>query len=225
MLSEKNKQIAIRYLPIIMKDMNEPIPVRKIGITVFDGPGDSITFPGLHVEPEKEGWKMLIEYAIYMDYDIQHLYDLEHVWIAVGENGEVKDCICSFHGMRIHAAGVPDLYRMEDGKPVLYMQPGKHAFMPDPKLFGLHILKDTCCNIHAGGGLLIPPMLRDKMKTTPERNEKIRAYIRKNFSFEPAWKFIPLKPLKEEDYLSAEELLEEIPQFVEEQLGIIEKES
>ena len=68
-------------------------------------------------------------------------------------------------------------------------------------------------------------MLRDKMKTTPERNEKIRAYIRKNFSFEPAWKFIPLKPLKEEDYLSAEELLEEIPRFVEEQLGIIEKES
>ena len=37
---------------------------------------------------------MLIEYAVYMDYDIQHLYELEHMWVAVGEDGTtVKDCL------------------------------------------------------------------------------------------------------------------------------------
>lgn len=221
MLLPEIRQLAMRYLPVIMKDKNEPFPIRKIGITVFDGPAVSVTFPKLEIDPKQYGWKMLIEYAIYMDYDIQHLYELEHIWVAVGGDGTVKDCLCSYHGMLMHASGVADLYRTENGLPVLYMQPGKHAFMPDPKLFGLHILKDTCCSKLAGGGLLIPSMLQDKMTTTPEQDERIRAYIRRHFSFTPAWEFEMMMPPGEEDYVTAEELLGIIPWLVAEQLAII----
>lgn len=225
MLPIETKQLAVRYLPVIMKDIREPFPIRCIGVTLFDGPADSMTFPGFHADPEANGWKKMIEYAIYMDYDIQHLYELEHIWVAVGEDGKVKDCLCSYHGMLIHATGIPDMYRTENGKPVLYMQPGKHALMPDPRLFGLHVLRDTCCNRHAGGGLLIPPMLRGRLTTTPEQDERIRAYIRRHFSFEPAWEFEPLEPPKEEQYVTAEELLERIPLMIEEQLRIINAEA
>ena len=221
MLSKELKLLAMRYMPIIMKDKNEPFPIRNIGITVFDGPKASITFPRFKIDPGQYGWKMLIEYAVYMDYDIQHLYELEHMWVGVGEDGTVKNCLCSYHGMLMHASGIPDLYKTRNGLPVLYMQPGKHAFMPDPKLFGLHVQRDTCCRELAGGGLLIPPMLRDKMSTTLEQDEMIRVYIRKHFSFTPAWEFEPMEPLKEDLYVTAEELLEMIPRLVEEQLAII----
>ena len=221
MLPKELKMLAMRYMPIIMKDKNEPFPIRNIGITVFDGPKDSLTIPKLKIDPGQYGCKMLIEYAVYFDYDIQHLYDLEHIWIAVRDDGTVKDCLCSFHGMVMHASGIPDLYRTRNGVPVLYMQPGKHAFMPDPKLFGLHVQRDTCCRELAGGGLLIPPMLRDRMSTTPEQDERIRAYIRKHFSFTPSWEFEPAEALKEDLCVTAEELLEKIPGLVEEQLAII----
>ena len=42
--------------------------------------------------------RMVIEYAIYWDYDIQHVYDLEHVWIYVDHEGEIASCEASFHG-------------------------------------------------------------------------------------------------------------------------------
>ncbi len=225
MLTAEHRQLAVRYWPHVMKDRNEPFSIRKIGVTVFDRPAESPTFPRFFIDPSRYGWKMLIEYAVYMDYDIQHLYELEHIWIAVGADGAVKDCLCSFHGLCMHAAGIPELYRMKEGKPVLYMQPGKHAFMPDPKLFGLHVMKDSCCNTDAGGGLLIPPMLGDRMTTSPEQNERIRAYMKKHFSFQPAWVFEPVMPPEESAYLSAEELLERIPALVAEQLRIIERDA
>ena len=224
MLTEEVKETATRYLPVIMKDRNEPFPIRNIGITVFDGPGDSLTFPGLRFDLMRFGWKRVIEYAVYLDYDIQHLYDLEHMWVAASEDGEVMDCLCSFHGKLLRASGVPGLYRTENGRPVLYMQPGKHAFMPDPRLFGLHAEKDLCCRENAGGGLLIPSFLQDRMTSTPEQDERIRTYIRRHFSFDPAWEFGPAEPLKEDVFLTAEELLARIPLLVREQLRIINSE-
>lgn len=222
MLSNAQKELALRYLPHILKDKNEPFPIRYIGVSVFEAPGISPTFARLRLDPASFDAKLIIEYAVYMDYDIQHLYELEHFWIAVGEDGSVKDCLCSYHGLCIHATGIPEMYHTEDGKPVLYMQPGKHAFMPDPKLFGLHVIKDACCFELAGGGLLIPQMLHDKLTTTPERDSRIRDYIRRHFSFRPSWEFEPVAALNPEQLLSAEELLERIPCLVEEQLKIIE---
>lgn len=225
MLTQKQKDFALKYLPHVMQDRNEPFPIRYIGVTFFDSEKPSPTFAHLQIDPADFNARLVVEYAVYMDYDIQHLYELEHFWVAVGGDGTVKDCLCSFHGKCVHATGIPEMYHTESGIPVLYMQPGKHAFMPDPRLFGLHLLKDTCCSEYAGGGLLIPDMLCNRMTTSPEQDAKIRDYIRRHFSFAPAWEFVPVPPIRPEQLVTAEELLELIPQLVNEQLKIIEQDS
>lgn len=191
MLTTQEEQIAMRYLPVFLRDKAEPMPIKQIGVTFFREAGKSESFANLTWNPGDYGAEMIVEYAIYFDYDIQHLYDLEHAWVAVDGDGKIVDCWCSFHGMRLRAGGAGDLYTMRDGRPVLYIQPGKHALMPDARLFGLHAEADTCCNVLSGGGLLVPPMLRDRMKKDPAQDAKIRAYIRENLAFKPAWEFEP----------------------------------
>ena len=80
---------------------------------------------------------------------------------------------------------------------------------------------DTCCRETAGGGLLIPEMLRSRMATDERRNEKIRAYIRENFSFSPTEDYIP-QTLEDGQFITWQELLDAIPRLVEAQLKIIE---
>lgn len=219
MLSEFQKQLVLKFQPRILMDKADPFPVRLIGCTVFSEPGMSPSFRNLLLDPQALGAKWIVEYAVYFDYDIQHLYDLEHIWVAIGEDGRVKDCQCSYHGMRMHASGLK-AFRVEGTHPVLYCQPGKHAFFPDPELFHLHCQFHTCCQETAGGGLLIPDMLRDEMETDEARNAKIRSYIREHFTFDLTEDY-ELQTLEDGIFVTWEELKEAIPQLVRAQLDII----
>ena len=220
MLSGYQKELVLRYQPRILMDRADPFPVRLLGCTVFSEPGMSNSFRDLRLDPAALGAKYIIEYAVYFDYDIQHLYDLEHVWVMVGAEGEVTECWCSYHGMRMRASGLR-CFRLEGTHPVLYCQPGKHAFLPDPELFRLHCQYDICCRETAGGGLLVPPMRRGKMTTAEARNETIRADIREKFSFTPTEDYIP-QNLEDGQFITWQELLDVIPGLVEAQLKIIE---
>lgn len=219
MLNESHRQLVLKYQPRILMDQADPFPVRLIGCTVFSEPGMSPSFRNLRLDPQAVGAKWIVEYALYFDYDIQHLYDLEHIWVAIGEDGAVTDCQCSYHGMRMHASGL-SCFRVEGTHPVLYCQPGKHAFLPEPELFHLHCQFHTCCRETAGGGLLIPEMLRDKMETDEARDTAIRSYIRENFTFHLTESYIP-QTLEEDIFVSWPELKEAIPQLVQTQLEII----
>lgn len=220
MMNMEQREIVLRYQPHIYRDKVEPFPIRFVGCTVFTGPEQSQSFPGLELNPQAVGAAAIIEYAIYYDYDIQHLYDLEHIWVAVGADGQVVDCWCSFHGMRLRAAGLA-VFRVEGTHPVLFAQPGKHAMLPAPELFELHPQFHTACNQDAGGGLLIPPMLTGKLITDAARDERINRYICSHFTFKPALKF-ERETLSDSQFLSLQELLEKIPELVEAQLQIIE---
>ncbi len=219
MLSDRDRELALRYLPIILKDEKEPFTMKWIGITVFDeGTIHSRTFQKLQMDMLPPECRLAIEYAIYWDYDIQHMYDLEHIWVGIGHDDKVMDCYSSFHGMLIHASGVKGMYRTREGRPVLYMQPGKHAFMPDPELFGLAPHKEECCNVLAGGGLLTPQMFGDRLSTNPRQDNSIRDYIRRSFSFRPSWSFIEEK-ISEDQLMSADDLMDQIPRFIDEELS------
>lgn len=219
-MDAKLKALFLKYLPRIYKDRAEPFPVRYIGCTLFTQPRRSGSFPKWKVDPAAEGAEKILEYAIYYDYDIQHLYDLEHIWVAVGSDGAVTDCWSSFHGMRLRAAGIK-AFRLELTHPVLYSQPGKHAMLPDPELFGLHSQFLACCGEAAGGGLLIPGMLEGKMTTDPARDEAVRSHIRSRYSFVPTREYRE-EPISESQLITWPELLETIPELVEAQLRIIE---
>lgn len=213
------QKLILRYQPYIYKDRLEPFPIRFIGCTVFTQKMRSASFPKWVVDPAKENADMIIEYAIYYDYDIQHMYDLEHIWVAVNAAGNVTDCWCSFHGMRLRAAGV-SMFRMEGGHPILYSQPGKHAMLPHPELFELHPQFHTACTSEAGGGILLPAFLNGAVETNDALDAKVTAYIRTHYSFRPSMEYT-LEKLTPEQFLTWPELLSIIPKLLTEQIRII----
>ena len=218
-MDKQAKELILRYQPYIYKDKLEPFPIRFIGCTIFTEKMRSASFPKWVVDPVKEGADRIIEYAVYYDYDIQHMYDLEHAWVAVDTVGNVIDCWCSFHGMRLRAAGIR-MFRMEGAHPILYAQPGKHAMLPHPDLFELHPQFRTACTSEAGGGLLLPALLNGAVETNDCLDAKITGYIRGHFSFHPSMEFVREK-LMPEQFLSWPELLNRIPELINEQIRII----
>ena len=92
-----DRELALRYAPIIHFDEKETIPLRAIGYTVFRETKKSASFPKRAVEVPA-GAQCVIEYAYYYDYDIGHMYDLEHIWVTVGKDGHLAASEASFHG-------------------------------------------------------------------------------------------------------------------------------
>lgn len=220
-MDDRQRDMVLRYQPYIYKDRKEPFPIRFIGCTIFTEKMRSASFPKWVVDPAAAGAQAIIEYAVYYDYDIQHMYDLEHIWVAVDVDGNVADCWCSFHGMRLRAAGISS-FRLEGTHPVLYSQPGKHAMLPHPELFGLHPQLHTACSVEAGGGLLIPSMLDGALQTSDRLDDLINSHIRTNYPFIPSMEFV-CEQLATDQFISWPELIELIPQRIMEQVKFIGK--
>lgn len=218
-MDNQSRELILRYQPYIYKDLLEPFPIRFVGCTVFTEKTRSASFPKWVVDPAQEGAALIIEYAFYYDYDIQHMYDLEHVWVAIDTAGNVMDCWCSFHGMRLRAAGIR-MFQMEGTHPILYSQPGKHAMLPHPELFELHPKFRAACTSEAGGGLLLPALLNGAVETNDRLDARITGYIRTHYSFLPSMEFVHEK-LTPEQFLSWPELLNKIPKLIADQLRII----
>ncbi|WP_208978132.1 hypothetical protein [Pseudovibrio denitrificans] len=68
--------LARKFAPVLRLDRSEPWRPTAIGFTVFAEAGKSPSSK-FEIAPKAD---RVIEYAIFWDYDIQHLYDLEHVW-------------------------------------------------------------------------------------------------------------------------------------------------
>lgn len=211
-MTEAQKGLFLRYCPRIFRDQAEPFPIRYLGCTAFTQPQRSASFPKWFVDPRKEQAAMILEYAIYYDYDIQHLYDLEHIWVAIDGDGRVVDCWCSFHGMRLRAAGV-GAFSMDGDHPILFAQPGKHAMLPHPELFLLHPDFERACGEAAGGGVLVPDFLSDRVQTDPETDERVTRYIRENYAFTPTMAFEP-EQIGEAQLLTWAQLLDKIPGLI-----------
>lgn len=192
---------AKKYMPVFMRDQKEPFDIKGIGYTVFyeDGQSSSCrrTFHFKDFENEGIFVKYMIEYAIYFDYDIQHLYDLEHVFVYVSMDGEVCAVESSFHGKFFNSI-LPlakPLSFYKNTRPILYLQPGKHAIMPDESLFNLFPHYKTSCSELAGSdGLLIPYFLEGEIKKDEDTDEKVKKYIAANYAFTPSFKFEEYDP-------------------------------
>ena len=183
------QQLALKYKPTLYFDKAEPFDIKGMGVTVFHEPGKSPSFRRT-IEFDPETVEFAIEYAVYFDYDIQHLYDLEHIWIFVSRNGDVVDAEASFHGKYLKALALNCGETISGQHVELYCQPGKHAFLPQGNLFRLIPDWNSSCNRFAGSdGLLIADMFEKELSATPGLNNKIEKYIKTNFSFSPTLQF------------------------------------
>lgn len=188
---EKDLILAMTYVPHLRYDKMEPFPLRGIGYTIYRESGKSPSGRRM-IEVPQGG--IAIEYAFYYDFDIQHLYDLEHCFVYLDEKGEVRGVESSFHGKFLNSM-IEGVLEFEDKHPVLYVQPGKHAFFPHPDYFRLVIDRDTACGKNAGeAGFLIMPMFEGRLFTNEELNRKVERYIRDNYAFTPSWEFTSESP-------------------------------
>ena len=208
--------IARQFMPVLMLDENEPFSPEAIGFTVFTGEKKSSSCSRT-IDPAGLGASLAVEYAIYYDYDIQHLYDLEHAWVYVNERGEICGLESSFHGKFLNALLPGTRPFDETGRARLYVQPGKHALLPDPALFHLFIGFKSCCMEESGGeGIITPDIIPGMIGVTPEEKRLMAEYIRRNYAFCPKEVYHPYEgPVR---LIPWEELAAEIPGRMKEML-------
>ena len=157
-LTDADRALAAALAPVICFAANEPFLPSKVGITVLVEPRRSpsaelaITFgPGV---------ARVIEYAIWWDWDIQHLYELEHVWLKLDAADRVVAVAASAHGELFDMVRPDGSLPMENGRVTLYAEPGKHAFhaAPESILARRRALEASCGPMTADGHVLINAM-------------------------------------------------------------------
>lgn len=146
----EDQALAARHCPVLMCDARDPFAPQAIGWSVHHRPGPS---PSCRHPLDLQPGEVLIEYAIWYDWDIQHLYDLEHVWVRL-HGTKVIEVSASCHGARKAMDLTGGLPALQDGRPVLYVEAGKHAHWADPVALRLQGGSALCraCGPEAGQG-------------------------------------------------------------------------
>ncbi len=212
--SECDHALARLHAPILRFDAREPFLPAAVGYSVFRAGAASPSFPrDLHLG---EGVAALIEYAIWWDWDIQHLYELEHVWVAVNSCGAIVNIEASWHG-KFHVmrdeAGHPPL---QAGRPLLFSEPGKHAFAPSPAWLLQRRAKTTAaCGRHAGRmGLHVTPLFAGVIKQRkPLENRLVHTWLERR-QFLPSFEFSLEYDLRESAFTPWHKLRDWIPRRV-----------
>ena len=125
--SDPDIQLALRHAPTLLFDEREAFLPEAVGITVFREDGPSPSFPRQITLPPAAS--CAIEYAIWWDWDIQHLYELEHIWLYLDEDERPIAADASSHGDWLAMLdGDGSLPLNLAGRLRLFCEPGKHAF-------------------------------------------------------------------------------------------------
>ena len=181
-----DRALAAAYAPRLLFDAAEPFLPRAVGWSVLRSAGPS---PSFRRDLRVPAGGFAVEYAVYWDWDIGHLYDLEHLWVYVGPDGEVADCEGSFHGRYLKGL-LPDRSNLSGRRAEFYCQPGKHAFSPSPLVFRLLPGAEADCGPDAGrDGALVGRPLEGRVVREPWWDEAARRRLRAR-AFVPAWRFI-----------------------------------
>jgi hypothetical protein len=190
-------------------DRLEPFKPIRVGVTVFEAPAPSPSFDRI-IQFDTSRIRTVIEYAIYWDYDIQHIYDLEHVWVYMDHEGEIASCEASFHG-RYFIGLLPDRSNLSaDNRVKLFVQPGKHAMLPNQDFFHLLPNVESCCQAEAGvDGVLEPDLFSGQFKAGEDIDVRAEKHLRE-FSFRPTFDFVPYK-WASDAFVPWTELTKEIP--------------
>ncbi len=189
LLTEADRALAAANAPIIRFADNEPYFPTKAGITIIPEPQQSpsaelqITFGPAVVR--------VIEYAIWWDWDIQHLYELEHVWLSLDAADRIVAVSASAHGELRDMVRPDGSLPIENGRVTLYAEPGKHAFhaTPDTILEKRQWLEAACGPLTADGHVLINDMFAEAFSgVTAEDHRAVRRHLQGR-AFLPSFRF------------------------------------
>lgn len=195
-----DRNLAATYAPVLRFDVREPFLPLAAGYTIFRASGASPSFQrGHRVELAPAGEPaatLAIEYAIWWDWDIGHLYELEHVWVYVDDAGRVVRAQASWHGKQ-HDMRLDGELALEGNHVVLFSEPGKHAFAPTPDWFRARraeFKRSETSTLAGVGGVLIAPYIADQVRRTPLAQRLAHTYLAQR-GFEPSWDFSRRVPI------------------------------
>ncbi|MCC6805279.1 MAG: HAD family hydrolase, partial [Anaerolineae bacterium] len=140
--------LARAHAPRIRLDTREPFAPLVVGYTVFREAANSPSTK-FHIDPE-DG--IAIEYAIWSDWDIQHLYELEHVWVYLDAGRNVIKVEASAHGAKCPIQLEDGSLPLADNRVTVYSEPGKHAFAAEQTAFATHLAEFITRNCTADAG-------------------------------------------------------------------------
>ena len=217
-------ELARRLAPVIRFCDNEPFLPSHVGISVLDAPGRS---PSSAVDISFEaGVARVIEYAIWWDWDIQHLYELEHIWLKLDADDRVVAVEASAHGgkfaMRKADGGLP----LGGDRLTLVSTPGKHAFTAtaDEQAGTAELTVVSCQELAGRGGILINDMFRSELaEVTPEDHRAVKRYLQAR-AFLPTFNFNLRFDLAGAEFLSWNALAGWIPGRVKAVLAQVRQE-
>ncbi len=218
----ETRALALRHAPLLRMDTREPFLPLAFGYTLFRSDGDSPSFPRRVTLPPEAA--CALEYAIWWDWDIEHLYELEHIWIYLSAEGQVVAADASWHGEwnPLRAAdGRPEL---QDGRVVVYSEPGKHAFAPSPeRLQQRRSLTALSCSRAAGtGGVHVTPLFAGRIQDrTVLNNQLVWTWLERQ-RFEPCQDYARVVDLRERIAVPWEALDTWIPDRLQHVLGELE---
>ncbi len=199
--ADEERRLAARYAPIICFDAREPFLPLAVGYTIFRADGESPSFPRrIELRPtDRPPAALAIEYAIWWDWDIEHLYELEHAWVFVDAEGQACRGEASWHG-GWHDMALDGQLSREGDRLILFSEPGKHAFAPDPAWFrerrGARDLRHQTTRGAGSGGVWVTPLFEREIRPLrrPYANTLVRTYLQR-YAFEPTWEFTQRIPL------------------------------
>ena len=215
--SEVDRNLAAHYAPILQFDAYEPFLPSVVGYTVFRESASSPSFPRRIelVEAGQPPTSLAIEYAIWWDWDIQHLYELEHVWVYLDANGQVVRAEASWHGS-YHNMAVNGWLPLTGQRLTLFSEPGKHAFAPvrDWLEARLPLTQKSCRHSAGRGGVWITPLFKGIIQAkTPQADRLVHTHLEK-LAFEPCMEFTQVYPIPAEMLVPWPALFEWIPNRV-----------
>ena len=178
--------LAKRLAPVLRFADNEPFLPSRVGISVLREVGPS---PSTQLEiAMAPGAVCVVEYAIWWDWDIQHLYELEHVWLHLDADEQVIQVEASAHGGKFPMA-LPDGRLPRAGDRIsLVSAPGKHAFTATEADQAVHAesLGIACQELAGRGGILVNEMFAQALQgLTPEDHRAVKRFLQSR-AFLPA---------------------------------------
>lgn len=212
--SQADYDVAMTHAPIIQFDAKEPFLPSAIGYTVFYETAESPSFPRT-IEITRDT-ACVIEYAIWWDWDIQHLYELEHIWIYLDANNILINAEASWHGGFNRMVDDVGKIPTQDGRLILFSESGKHAFAPVKQwLRDREPITTLSCTTRSGvGGVLVTSLFDGVIKDrSPISNQLVHTYLERH-AFEPTYDFAQKFALSDAVFVQWESLNAWIPKRV-----------
>jgi len=211
-----DRALAARVAPRLMFDAHEPFQPSVAGYTVFRASGSSPSFPReIRLGSDHPARpRLAIEYAIWWDWDISHLYELEHAWVYLDDAGQVVEAEASWHG-GYHAMRTGGAIPFTEGRVRLLSEPGKHAMAPDESWFEARRSEtlDDCARPGRGGVWITPLFEAHIHDKSPAADRAVQAHLAQ-YAFEPAYRFTRAFQIDEQHLVAWPRLAAWIPRRV-----------